>query len=146
MTRDEAIKVALSKTETKARLQEALCFVLGIEYVPKAVVESRYKRLQRELGRRWNDTYLKHKGVVYSWQRKDYAALTSIIKQIENIQAGQSEDQIAAVFGEMLISPPPWWLENNFNLTIVNAKFNVFLSHAKKQNHNRQDDDAMGTL
>lgn len=134
----QPIDVLYDPKAGKAALREALAMALGVA-MPEAV--ERESSLFTNCNRHFGTAYKKHTGLTYRFGARDGMALSSILSQLRSILADKSDTAVQQAFVSLIDHLPDWYKQNQFNLPVIDKKFNDIVSSIKHKNHGTTTSD-----
>ena len=143
MDRQQAINILNNPKSTKAALKHALSFALGVEYEPETK-ESRDRQSQKQqtLFNRCQqifcDYYTKETGLTYVFEGKEGKALKELINKVSGLTYPPTDDNVVDSFTAMIQNLPDWYKQNQFNLPVINSKFNAIVASISKNGKGKQ--------
>lgn len=87
-----------------------------------------FKGCQMEFCRR----YEAYTGLPYRFGARDGSALSSIITQIRSVLEDKDDTQVLVSFCALVENLPEWYKVNQFNLPVIDRKFNDIVVAIKK--------------
>lgn len=136
MDRQQAINILNNPKSTKAALQHALSFALGVEYEPdtKEKQQTVFNRCQQI----FCDYYTKETGLTYVFEGKEGKALKELIYKVTQMLFMPTDDEIVDSFTAMIQNLPDWYKQNQFSLPVINKKFNEIIASINKNGKGKQ--------
>ena len=131
----EPIDVLYDPKASKAALREALASVLGVA-VPESAATSSLFTACRAV---FTEDYTNHTGLPYRFGSRDGMALQSIISQLRVLMADKGDESVLAGFRALIANLPEWYRQNQFNLPVIDKKFNDIVSSIKSKHHGRNN-------
>lgn len=131
MDRQQAINILNNPKSTKAALQYALSFALGVEYEPDT--KEKQQTVFNQCQRLFCDSYTKEtNGLIYVFEGKDGKALKELIDKLQTIIKTNSSFDIVHSFNMLITNLPDWYKQNAFSLSVINKKFNEIIASINK--------------
>ncbi len=124
---------------TKEALRNALATALGVELPGTDASESLFTACRRV----FEEAYTAHTGLPYRFGSRDGMALQSIISQMRAIMASKDDGSVLSGIRALIANLPDWYRQNQFNLPVIDRKFNDIVSSIKHShgNNSRISDD-----
>lgn len=116
---------------SKAALRAALAAALGVE-VPDAEATASLFNACRAV---FMEAYTNHSGLPYRFGSRDGMALQSIISQMRVILTDKGDESVLGGFRALIHNLPDWYRQNQFNLPVIDKKFNDIVSSIKSRQH-----------
>lgn len=136
MDRQQAINILKNPKSTKAALQHALSFALGVEYEPdtKEKQQTVFNRCQQM----FCDYYTKETGFTYVFKGKEGRALKELIDKLSHMISFPTDDNVVDSFTVLIQNLPDWYKQNQFSLPVINNKLNEIIASINKNGKGKQ--------
>lgn len=136
MDRQQAINTLNNPKSTKAALKHALSFALGVEYEPdtKEKQQTVFNRCQQI----FCDYYTKETGLTYVFEGKEGRSLAQLVDKVSGLISPPTDENIVVSFTALIQNLPDWYKQNQFNLPVINSKFNAIVASISKNGKGKQ--------
>lgn len=134
----DPINVLQNPRATKKELRDALAKALGVEVPPDEPGNT--ESLFNSCRERFCLAYRQHTGLAYRFGAREGAALASVIRQIRDLGAMDDKDVLGG-FAYLIDHLPQWYRDNQFNLPVIDRKFNDIVISIKKSRNGRSENN-----
>lgn len=128
----QPLDVLYDPKASKDTLRRALAAALGVP-VPEAAATSTLFNACRAV---FVEAYESHTGLPYRFGSREGMALQSILVQLRVLMADKGDESVLGGFHALIANLPDWYRQNQFNLPVIDKKFNDIVSSIKSKNGN----------
>ena len=124
----QPLDVLYDPKASKDTLRRALAAALGVPVPDTTTPTSSLFNACREV---FIEAYNNHTGLSYRFGSRDGMALQSIIGQLRVLMADKGDESVLGGFRALIANLPDWYRQNQFNLPVIDKKFNDIVSSIK---------------
>lgn len=130
----EPIDVLYDAKASKNDLRRALAKALGVAMPPSGSSGSLFSECKDA----FLEAYGQFTGLPYRFAAREGMALQSVISQMRAILADKSDESVLQGFRALVANLPDWYKRNQFNLPVIDRKFNdIILTIKNERNGNK---------